>query len=350
MLNFESDLSTETYFIADIAANHDGSLKRAVELIELAARSGADAAKFQHFKGETIVSNRGFRELENVESHQSKWKKSVVEVYQDASVPLDWTPTLVKACEDNSIDFFTAPYDLDYIDYFADVVPCFKIGSGDITWHESLEKMASKGKPILLATGASEMREVREAIEKLQKYQVPILLMQCNTNYTGDSENINFLNLNVLKTYAVEFPDLVLGLSDHSPGHVSVLGAVALGARAVEKHFTDDITREGPDHGFSLDPQTWSEMVSDVRRLERMLGDGIKRVEENEKSAQIVQRRGLRYAKDFKVGHILERGDLIALRPCPKNALSPQEKELLVGRILNQSVAFDQLVQYSDMQ
>ncbi|HUQ98904.1 MAG TPA: N-acetylneuraminate synthase family protein, partial [Gemmatimonadaceae bacterium] len=130
--------SNPTYFIADIAANHDGSLDRAVELIHGAAKAGADAAKFQHFRAAKIVSRRGFESGPQL-SHQSKWKKSVFEVYQSASVPWEWTETLRKACEEAKIHFFSSPYDTEAVDMLDEHVPAFKIGSGDITWIEMLE-------------------------------------------------------------------------------------------------------------------------------------------------------------------------------------------------------------------
>ena len=247
--------NSPTYFIADIAANHD--------LIRLAAESGANAAKFQNFKAETIVSNRGFAELGGKLAHQSKWKKDVVQVYREASIPLDWTDSLIKACKENNIDYFTAPYDLEYIDYFAKKMSITKIGSGDITWLDSLRAISKSKTYVFLATGASSMDDVKRALEVLQSALKPIVLMQCNTNYTGDPKNVEHLNLKVLETYSREFPDVITGLSDHTPGHLSVLAAVTLGARVVEKHFTDDISREGPDHGFSLDPKTWSAMVKE---------------------------------------------------------------------------------------
>ena len=145
------------YFIADIAANHDGSVSRAVELIYKAAESGADAAKFQHFRAQTIVSDRGFTALGGQQSHQSQWKKSVFEVYQDASVSLDWTPALVEACGKAGIAFFTSPYDFALADAVDKYVPAFKIGSGDITWIEMIEHIARKGKPYIIASGASSM-------------------------------------------------------------------------------------------------------------------------------------------------------------------------------------------------
>src|SRR5205823_7586903 len=119
----------------------------------------------------------------------------------------------------------------------------------------------------------------------------PVCLMQCNTNYTGSLQNFAHIHLNVLRTYASRFPEAVLGLSDHTPGHATVLGAVALGARAIEKHFTDDCSREGPDHGFSMDRRTWREMVDRTRELELALGNGIKRIEDNEQQTVVLQRR-----------------------------------------------------------
>ena len=341
-------INQPTYFIADIAANHDGSLERALQLIRLAADAGADAAKFQNFRAETIVSRRGFNELGKNLTHQAKWEKDVFEVYDAAALPIEWTEALIAECQKNDIDYFTAPYDLEYIDFFATKMRFFKIGSGDISWKQSIERIASFGKPILLATGASNIGEVEKAVGLIAKYKIPLILMQCNTNYTGGEDNFDFINLKVLETFKLKFPQVVLGLSDHSQGYIAVLGAVALGARAIEKHFTDDTARSGPDHGFSLDPKTWREMVDATRILERSLGDGIKRVEENEIEARIVQRRAYRYLNNFEIGHVVLEADLIALRPCPPDGLTPFEIEKIIGHKINQNVERDQLVRVQD--
>ena len=145
--------SHPTYFIADIAANHDGSLERAILLIELAKEAGADAAKFQHFTAEKIVSDHGFRTMGSQLSHQATWTKSVVEVYSDASVPKDWTPTLKTACDRVGITFFSSPYDFDAVDALDPYVPAYKIGSGDIDWLEELTHIASKDFAVDLGMG-----------------------------------------------------------------------------------------------------------------------------------------------------------------------------------------------------
>lgn len=321
-----------TYFIADIAANHDGNLERAKYLVKLAKQAGADAAKFQNFSAAKIVSDYGFRSLGGQLSHQSRWKKSVFEVYKEASIPFDWTPELKKVCDENEITYFTSPYDFETIDELDPYVPAYKIGSGDITWPEALERMARKGKPVLLATGASSIGDVQRAVNVIRAINQQLVLMQCNTNYTASLENFRHIHLNVLKTYRMMYPDLVLGLSDHTPGHATVLGAVALGARVIEKHFTDDTGREGPDHGFSMDPVGWAEMVKATRQLERALGSADKFVAENESETVVLQRRCVRAAREIKAGEVITREMLTVLRPAVQGAFLPYEMDLILNK------------------
>lgn len=320
-----------TYFIADIAANHDGDLERARLLIRLAKEAGADAAKFQNFQAEKIVSDYGFSHMNAQVSHQANWKKSVVQVYREASVPFNWTAELKKACDEVGIDYFSSPYDFESIDMLDDYVPAYKIGSGDIDWLESIEYMARKGKPVLLATGASTIGEVQRAVHAALRINPQLVLMQCNTNYTASLENFDHIHLCVLQTYRNMFPNLVLGLSDHTPGHATVLGAVALGARVIEKHFTDDNHREGPDHKFAMNPQTWADMVENTRRLERALGSADKVIAENEQQTAVVQRRCLRAARDIRAGEQLTREMIDVLRPATPGAIKPSEVEIVVG-------------------
>ncbi|MHC8597174.1 N-acetylneuraminate synthase family protein [Arenicellales bacterium IMCC55707] len=342
-------LSRPSYFIADIAANHDGSLERAKSLIWLAAEAGADAAKFQHFDAKKIVSDYGFQNLGDQKSHQAEWEKSVVEVYQAASLDLGWTDTLQATCNEAGIAFFTSPYDFDRVDHIDPFVPAYKIGSGDITWHEIIRHIASKGKPYMLATGASRADEIVKAVEVGIEINPQIALMQCNTNYTGSIENMQYIHLNVLKTYAQMFPGMILGLSDHTPGHATVLGAVALGARIIEKHFTDDSRREGPDHKFSMNPQSWREMVDRTRELESALGGGIKKIENNEQETVVLQRRSLRLIKCLDKDHVITECDLEALRPCPIDAIPPYDASFVVGRRLRRGMSGGDYIRISDL-
>ncbi|MCG2728029.1 MAG: N-acetylneuraminate synthase family protein [Candidatus Methanoperedenaceae archaeon] len=328
-----------TYFIADISANHDGDLARARMLIHLAAESGADAAKFQNFRAPKIVSERGFGLIGTQLSHQERWKKPVYEVYEEATLPWEWTEILKAECSAVGIEYFSTPYDFEAVDMLDPYVSLFKIGSGDITWPEMLQKVATKKKPVILATGASNIGDVQRAVQIIQEFNRHLVLMQCNTNYSGSLENFKHIHLNVLRTYHVMFPDVVLGLSDHTPGHATVLGAVALGARIVEKHFTDDTHREGPDHPFSMSPATWRDMVSRTRELEYALGSSNKQIAENEQETVVVQRRCLRAAKDLMAGTILTRELIDVLRPAPYDALFPFDIDRVLGMRLRTNVS-----------
>ena len=338
-----------TYFIADVAANHDGDLERAKELIYMVKAAGADAAKFQHFRAETIVSDVGFEALGEQQSHQSNWKKPVVDVYRDASVSTDWTETLKTTCDKAGLTFFTSPYDFNLVDHIDPFVPAYKIGSGEITWIEMVERIASKQKPYILATGASTTDDVVRAVNAALSINPQLVLMQCNTNYTGGIENMRYVQLNVLKTYRSMFPGMVLGLSDHTPGHATVLGAVTLGARMIEKHFTDDVHRVGPDHKFSMDPKSWRDMVDRTRELEAALGTGLKKVEDNELKTVVVQRRSIRLVRDLPAEHVLTREDLTMLRPAPNDAMPPYEIGQVVGRELRTAKAAGQHITRLDL-
>jgi N-acetylneuraminate synthase len=345
----EVSIVQPTYFIADIAANHDGDLERAKALIWLAKEAGADCAKFQHFVADKIVSSVGFADEGAQISHQSKWKKSVSEIYDQYHTRREWTPALVETCKQAGVEFMTTPYDFEAIDIFRDIVPAYKVGSGDITFHAAIERIAKVGKPVLLACGASTMEETEQAVDQVLRHSRAICLLQCNTNYTGDLENFRYVNLRVLQSFALRWPGMVLGLSDHTPGHSAVLGAIALGARVIEKHFTDDTAREGPDHSFALDVTTWRAMVEATRELESALGDGIKRVEDNETETVVIQRRALRVNIPLPVGAVLRAEHLDALRPCPVGAVPPSALAQVIGRTLKVAKDLGKELRWTDL-
>jgi sialic acid synthase SpsE len=340
-------LEHPTYFIADIAANHDGDLERAKLLIRLCAKAGANAAKFQNFRASKIVSDRGFRALGSQASHQANWKKSVFEIYQDATIPWEWTPALKQECGACDIDYFSSPYDLEAVDMLDPYVELFKIGSGDITWPEMLHKIASKKKPVLLATGASDIGDVTRAVELILPINPQLVLMQCNTNYTGSLENFKHVHLRVLESYQRMFPNILVGLSDHTAGHATVLGAVALGARVVEKHFTDDTRRTGPDHGFSMNPEAWRDMVERTRELELALGSSAKFVAENERETVVLQRRCVRAKKALPKGTVIDLEMVEVLRPAALGAVMPYELTRAIGKRLNTDLPAGEHLQWT---
>lgn len=342
-------LDDPVYFIAEIGSNFDQDLERAKDLIYLARDAGADAVKFQHYTAGSLVSDEGFKQLGGQQSHQSAWKKSVFDTYDDASLNRDWTAALKSACDEAGVSFFTSPYSFELVDYVNEFVPAYKVGSGDITWVEIIEHMARKNKPVLLATGASDLEDVKRATDALLAINRDVVLLQCNTNYTADHENYSSLQLNVLREFSSMYPGVLLGLSDHMPGHVAVLGAVALGARVIEKHFTDSTEREGPDHGFAMTPESWREMVDRTRELEMSLGNGVKRIEDNERDTVVLQRRCIRVSRDIEQGEVLSRDDLSMLRPCPADGIPPHEVGNIIGKKLLRSIGSGSHVTRNDV-
>lgn len=337
------------YFIAEIGSNFDNDLSRANDLIYMAKEAGADAAKFQHYTASSLVSDFGFKKIGNSKSHQSSWKKSVYETYKDASINQDWTCVLQETCRDAGLSFFTSPYSFDLVNLVDQYVPAYKVGSGDITWIEIIEYMASKGKPILLATGASDLIDVQRAVDAVLNITSDLILLQCNTNYTASRKNFSCLQLNVISAFERMYPGIITGLSDHMPGYVSVLGAVALGARVIEKHFTDSIDRVGPDHSFSMTPVTWREMVERTRDLEAALGDGQKKVEENELETKVLQRRSICATNGLKKGMQIRKHDLTVLRPCPADGIPPFEMQNVIGKTLKRNINPGEYIKWVDL-
>jgi N-acetylneuraminate synthase len=337
------------YFIAEIGSNFDGSMQRAIDLIHLAAQSGADAVKFQHYTANSLVSAVGFEYLADKLGHQKSWSSSVYDTYESASLDLNWTETLAKECDKCGVHFFTSAYSFDLVDKVEHFVPAYKVGSGDITWSQLLKHISHKNKPVILATGASKIEDVIRAHDLIRETNDDLILLQCNTNYENTKSNFNYLNLNVLKYYSMRFPDVILGLSDHTKNHVSTLGAIALGAKVIEKHFTDDDSRTGPDHSFALTPSQWVEMVDRSRELEAALGLPEKNIEDNESDTVVVQRRSIRAAKNLKKGTKISEEHVTMLRPCSENGLEPYRLNEVLGKILEQDIELGEEVHFATL-
>lgn len=301
-----------TYTIADIGANFDGNLDKAKKLAVAVKESGGDCIKIQSFLSKKIVSGKGFGSMKLKGVHGS-WNKPVDEVFRAAEFPREWHKDFFGFCKKIGIEVSSSPYDFEAVDLMDEIgVNFYKIGSGDITWHEMLSYIAKKGKPVILATGASTLAEVDEALKVIQEAgNNDVALLQCITNYPS---KISSANINVLKTYKEAF-DIVTGYSDHSPGDTVILGAVALGARVVEKHFTLNKKDAGPDHPHSMEPDDFKNMVKRIRDLESAMGSSRKDVVPEESETVIVQRRGLYAKNNIKKGEKIGEKNIVELRP-----------------------------------
>jgi sialic acid synthase SpsE len=314
------------YIVAEIGSNFNGNLSLAKKLIKLAKKCGADAAKFQVFTTENLISRKGF---EQKNAFQKKWKKSVWDVYQDAEFPRDWHTELNSYSKKLGIDFFTSPWDFEAVDSLVKLkAPVIKIGSGDITYLKILKYIGSKNLPILLATGASTLEEISIAVKTIRSTgNNKIILMQSVTQYPS---KISDANLKVLQTLKNKF-NLNVGYSDHSLGSLISLSSVALGASVIEKHFTLDPNMPGPDHPHSMSPDSFESMVKEIRILENALGTGIKKVETSEKQTRVIQRRGIWTIKPINKGEKFTRENIRSLRPV--KGLSSSNYEQLLGKI-----------------
>lgn len=272
------------------------------------------------------------------------WGRTVSEVFKDAEFPVEWHKEIADYCKSIGIDFSTSPYFKEAVDLCVDLdVPFIKIGSGDITWHEMLEYIASKGKPIMLATGDATMSEIDEAVRVIEKTgNKDLILMQCITNYPS---KIDSANVNVLKTYQSAF-DVLTGYSDHSPGHVVALASTVIGGRVIEKHFTLNKTDKGPDHPHSMEPHEFKFMVDSIREVERAMGSTCKEVVAEEGETVFVQRRCLYAARNLQKGQTIKEEDIDILRPAL--GIPPKFKPIIIGKVINKDIPQGQPLFWED--
>ncbi len=311
--------------IADLGGNFDGSIEKAKSLAKMVKDAGGDVVKIQSFLADKIVSGKGFASMKLRGVHGS-WGKPVEEIFKSAEFPREWHKEFFDYCNEIGILASSSPYDYEAVDIMDETgVPFYKIGSGDITWLEMIEYIAKKGKPVILATGAATLSEVDEAVHVIESTgNKDFALMQCITNYPSKIESAN---IRVMDTYKTAF-DVMIGYSDHTPGDTVVLGAIARGAKVIEKHFTDDKKNAGPDHPHSMEPDEFAKMMVRIRDMEKALGSGRKEVVAEESETVIVQRRALYATEDIKEGEVI--GDrIVELRPAL--GIFPKYKKQVAG-------------------
>ncbi len=320
------------YIIAEIGSNFNNDIDQAKKLIDAAKDCGADAVKFQSFIAEKIICKEAFTEKS---SFQSKWEGPVYDVYKRAEFPREWHRKIADYSKKKNIDFFSAPYDFEAVDLLDEIdVPVFKIGSGDITYLSLIRYIAEKGKPIIMGTGSSTIGEIEEAVDVIRSTgNNDIILLQCITNYPSHFEHAN---IRAMVTIGNTFQTLI-GYSDHTPGSIVPLGAVALGGSVIEKHFTLDRSMRGPDHPFAMDTIDFKKMVEDIRTLEKAMGSPIKTITQDETETVILQRRSIYSKVDIPAGTIITDDMLIELRPA--KGIIPRDRTLVVGRTSKINIA-----------
>jgi N,N'-diacetyllegionaminate synthase len=331
------------FIIAEAGVNHNGSLDLALQLVDAAKASGADAVKFQTFRADLLATRSAHKAA--YQERTTGRAESQFEMLQRLELDAASHRRLIDHCREIGIQFLSSPFDIQSADLLATLdVPLYKVPSGEITNLPFLEHLARKGRPLILSTGMSTLGEVEEAVKAMQSAGASQLtLLHCVTEYPAPYAEVNLRAMQTLKS-AFGLP---VGYSDHTPGVEIAIAAAALGAEVIEKHFTLDRSLPGPDHAASLEPVELQQMVASIRHVEAALGNGIKAPAPCELPNISVARKSVVAARSLSAGHRLATGDLDIKRP--GNGLAPKLLSALIGRTLRAFVAKDEVISWDHL-
>lgn len=329
------------YVIAEIGVNHNGSMNMAMELIDQAVMAGANAVKFQTFISEKLVTSQAKKASYQMKATQCG--ESQLDMLKKLELNFEDFKKLKDYCDVKKVDFLSTPFDDESADFLYSInVDGFKIGSGDMDNIPFLKKIDHYRLPIILSTGMSSLEDVRYSVECIQFS--PLALLHCTSEYPAPLDEVNLL---ALKTMEKAF-NKVVGFSDHTEGKEAAIAAVALGAKIIEKHFTLDRNLNGPDHRASMEPTEFKELVDSIRRVELVLGDGVKRIMPSEISTKSVARKSIVAARKLHKGDVICQSDLNIKRP--GNGLEPKYFYELIGKTVIREVEEEQLLSWDDVQ
>jgi N,N'-diacetyllegionaminate synthase len=331
------------FIIAEAGVNHNGNINLAKKLIDAAVEAGADAVKFQTFKTENLVSKSSV--MAKYQQENIGKKETPLKMLKKLEICYDDFVKLKNYCDEKEIIFLSTPHTEDAIDFLERLVPAYKIGSGDLNNFSFLEKIAEKKKQIILSTGMSTLKEVKEAVRAIKnKKNNKIILLHCTANYPCPLEEVN---LKAMKTLQDNFPEIPCGYSDHTTGIFVPIMAVSLGARLIEKHFTLDKNMPGPDHKASLEPAELKDMVKKIRMAENVLGNGIKKPNRSEEEISKVAKKSIVANKEIKKGSAIKREHLIIKRP--GTGIEPKNLNKIIGRVAKRNIKKDSLIKLIDL-
>jgi N,N'-diacetyllegionaminate synthase len=323
-------MKNHTIIIGEAGVNHNGSYEIAKKLILAGAEAGVDYVKFQTFKASKLVT-KDAEKAEYQKKNTNDESASQFEMLKKLEMPESWHYDLIKYAENIGVKFLSTGFDEESIDFLDSInIDLFKIPSGEITNKPFLEHIAKKKKNIIISTGMANLEEVRAAINVLNYNGVQkksITILHCNTEYPTPMWDVNLKAMLALKE---EF-EVNIGYSDHTIGIEVPIAAVALGANVIEKHFTLDKSMEGPDHKASLEPLELKQMVISIRNIEKALaGSGIKEPSNSEIKNIQIARKSIHTRNKIEKGHILQKEDLIMLRP--GDGISPMDIDLYLSK------------------
>ena len=344
--NRKINASTKPYIIAEIGVNHEGSVDQAKKLIDLAKVGGADAAKFQSYKANTIASINS-PSYWDTKKESTKNQHELFKKY-DSFNPEDYIK-LSEHCNSIEIDFLSTPFDDSAVEFLNPIMPFFKIASADITNIPFIKKIARKKKPVILSTGASNKKEIDLAIKTLNSNGChDIVLLHCILNYPTLYENAN---LNMIKDLVISYPKYFVGYSDHTlpdKNMSSLISAYLLGSVVIEKHFTHDKSLPGNDHYHAMDVKDLTNLNKLIDRIYLSLGSlKEKNPIETEEISRLNARRSIVIKNKLLKNHTLNESDLTYKRP--GTGISPIYWEDVIGRKLNKRLEVDHILQWNDL-
>jgi N-acetylneuraminate synthase/N,N'-diacetyllegionaminate synthase len=339
-------MNKKVIIIAEAGVNHNGDYENAKKLILEAANAGADYVKFQTFKADKLVS-KDAQKAEYQKVNLKEGGDTQYEMLKKLEMSDEWHYELIEYANKCGVKFLSTGFDEDSIDFLDSLkIDLFKIPSGEITNKPYLEHIAKKGKPVIISTGMSNLQEIKNAIDVFQKHQISkndITVLHCNTEYPTPMQDVNLLAMNTIRKEL----EVNIGYSDHTLGIEVPIAAVALGAVIIEKNFTLDRNMIGPDHLASLIPAELKQMVTSIRNIEKAIsGNGIKEPSDSEKKNLSVVRKSLHYKHDLTKGSVIEKQNLVTLRP--GNGISPMDYEEIIGKTLSRNVLKNELIKTTD--
>jgi N,N'-diacetyllegionaminate synthase len=328
------------YIIAEAGVNHNGSFQTAVKLAETAKECGADAVKFQTFKADKLVS----RHAAAAAYQRAGGYDSQLDMLRRLELSFSDFGRLKDRCDRMGLDFLSTPFDEDSLDFLVKLgVKAVKIGSGDLTNNSLLAMAARSGRPLILSTGMATDAEIRSSLRQAGTCKGGVCLLHCVSLYPAPPEEVNLRAVTTLRNTF----KLPVGFSDHTTGIAASIGAVALGACLIERHFTLDANSKGPDHKASLEPRVLKEMIDNIHELEKaMLGSGEKVPGRDESDMRKYARRSIVAAAAIPRGTVMTRDNLALKRP--GTGLPPACVAKLLGRRAKRDIAADEIIRPGD--
>lgn len=331
------------YVIAEVGQNHQGDVEKAKQIFKAAKECGANAVKIQK------RDNRGLytKELYNQPyDNENSFGDTYGEHREALEFDRDQFVELQRYCREIGVTFFSTAWDFKSVDFLEDLdMPAYKIASGDLTNTPLLEYVARLGKPMIVSTGGGTMEDVRRAHDVVMPINSQLCLLQCTAGYPVEPED---MNLKVIELLREEFPDVVVGLSDHQSGIAMALVGYVLGARVIEKHFTLHRHWKGTDQSFSLEPVGMRKLVRDLQRAHEAMGSGVKQPLPQEEKPIMKMRKKLVAAHDLPEGHTLTRDD-VAFKS-PGDGLLAYEFERVLGKTTKCALAEDDTIRFEDLE